>query len=451
MLARAAGRAGRRTGPEVVTDATPSFRRQALAGLASASVDRDALRVMRPRLWGAGLLAVAVVLGTLAWSAVFTVPVSVTGRGILLSARGVADVVADAPGQIHELLARPGDAVTPGMVIARIDQPELRLLLSIARGELDDARRFHDDLIAFQQRDGAARTAAREARFVSLSGRLAALRDRRMALIEQRDGIERLAARGTMTRERAIAAAEAVLAVDGQIANARDEIAVLQSEAVIKATEDEQARLDAARRVAEAERKVTALDDRQNWMTAIRSPFAGRVIEAKANVGQVVQPGTAILTVERTPNRTPAGAVDANAPQVPIVVAYVRAADGKKLSAGMPVEVSPSTTRREEHGFLRGRVTDVGEVPASSEGMTRTLQNDRLVQTFIAELGTPFAVTVALDTDPAEPARPLWSSSRTEPPALATGTLADVRITVHTTPLLALAFPALAALPGSVP
>ncbi len=434
-----------------MSSAAPIFRRQAVAGLASASDYRDALRVMRPRLWGAGSFLVAVILGAMAWSAVFTVPVSVNGRGILLSARGVVDVVADAPGQIHELIARPGDAVAPGLVIARIDQPELRLQLSVARGELDDAQRFHDDLVEFQRRDDAARAAAREARLASLAGRLTALRERREALVEQRDGIERLAARGTMTRERAIAAGEAVLAVNGQIANARDETAAIQSEATIKATQDEQTRLDAARRVTEARRKVTALDERLDWMSTVRSPFDGRVVEAKANVGQVVQPGTAILTVERTPNRTLAGAVDGNAPLVPIVVAYVRAADGKKLSPGMPVEISPSTTRREEHGFLRGRVTDVGEVPASSDGMMRTLQNDRLVQTFVAELGTPFAVTVALATDSATPAQPVWSSSRTTPPPLASGTLADVRITVRTTPLLALAFPALAGLPDWIP
>lgn len=424
-------------------DTAPLFRPQAVAVLARGSEYRDALRVMRPRLWGTGLFLVSLVLGTLAWSAVFSVPVTVNGRGILLSARGVVDVVADAPGQIHELKVHPGDAVTPGMVIARIDQPDLRLQLSIARGELDDAQRFHTDLLGFQRRDAEARTAARAARLASLSGRLSALRERREALVEQRDGVERLVARGTMTRERLIAAGEAVLAVNGQIADAQDETAALESEKAVKATQDEQARFDAERRVAEARRRVTALEERLDWMGAIRSPFDGRVVEAKANVGQVVQPGTAILTVERTPNRTLAGTVDAKAPLVPTVVAYVRAADGKKLSPGMPVEISPATTRREEHGFLRGRVTEVGEMPASSDGMMRTLQNDRLVQNFVAELGTPFAVSVALDTDPAAPARPLWSSYRTTPPPLASGTLADVRVTVRSTPLLALALPAL--------
>lgn len=427
-------------------DPVPLFRPQAVAVLASGSEYRDALRVMRPSLWGTGLLLVALILGTLVWSAFFTVPVTVNGRGILLSARGVVDVVADAPGQIHELNARPGDAVTPGMVIARIDQPELRLQLSIARGELEDAQRFHTDLLGFQRRDAEARAAARTARLASLSGRLAALRERREALVEQRDGVERLVARGTMTRERLIAAAEAVLAVNGQIADAQDEMAALESEKAVKATQDEQARFDAERRVAEARRRVTALEERLDWMGAVRSPFDGRVVEAKANVGQVVQPGTPILTVERTPNRTLAGTVDATAPLVPTVVAYVRAVDGKKLAPGMPVEVSPSTTRREEHGFLRGRVTDVGEIPASSDGMMRTLQNDRLVQSFVTELGTPFAVSVALDTDPAAPARPLWSSFRTAPPPLASGTLAEVRVTVRTAPLLALALPAVGVL-----
>ncbi|RTR22527.1 NHLP bacteriocin system secretion protein [Azospirillum griseum] len=427
-------------------DAVPPFRPQAVAVFTNGSDHRDALRVMRPRLWGLGFFLTTVILGILVWSAFFIVPVTVNGRGILLSARGVVDVVADASGQIHELNARPGDAVTPGMIIARIDQPELRLQLSIARGELDDALRFHTDLLGFQRRDAEARAAARGARLASLSGRLAALRERRDALIEQRDGVERLVARGTMTRERLIAASEAVLAVNGQIADAQDETAAIESEKAVKATQDEQARFDAERRVAEARRRVTGLEERLDWMGTVRSPFDGHVVEAKANIGQVVQPGTSILTVERTPNRKLTGAVDSAAPLVPTVVAYVRAADGKKLAPGMAVEVSPATTRREEHGFLLGRVISVGEMPASSDGMMRTLQNDRLVQTFVAELGTPFAVSVALDTDPTAPTQPLWSSSRTAPSPLASGTLADVRVTVRSTPLLALALPALGVL-----
>ncbi|MES2562728.1 MAG: flagellar filament capping protein FliD, partial [Pseudomonadota bacterium] len=61
---------------------------------------------------------------------------------------------------------------------------------------------------------------------------------------------------------------------------------------------------------------------------------------------------------------------------------------GKRLAEGHRVEVSPSSTRREEHGFVHGRVIRVAHVPASSAGLLRTLQNDQLVRSFTTDLGT---------------------------------------------------------------
>ena len=75
--------------------------------------------------------------------------------------------------------------------------------------------------------------------------------------------------------------------------------------------------------------------------------------------------------------------------------------------------------------------------------MLKTLQNDRLVQTFQDGMGAPFEVTVAIDPDPARPDRPLWSSPRAHPPRIEPGTLAELRFTIRSGPLLALAIPAL--------
>lgn len=423
------------------------FRPQAVAAAARGNIHDDALRVMRPRLWGAGTLIAAVLAGTVAWSAVFAVPLTVVGQGIVLSAGRVIDVVADAAGQVHDLNVRPGDEVTAGMTVARVDQPDLRLQLSVAGGELADAERFAAELAAFQQRDAARRSALREARSASLAGRIAALEEQRKALIEQQAGLDMLFRKGTTTRDRLIAARDVILAVDSQIANARDEQAAIAAEAGLKATEEERAALDAARAVAEARRKVASLEEQLERRSAVISPFAGHVVEAKANVGQMVEPGTAILAVERASwaaAHGPTGSTPVGGPAAPpVVIAYVKAADGKKVAPGMAVEISPSTARREQDGFIRGRIVQVAETPATSAGMMRTLQNDRLVQAFVESLSTPFEISVALEADPSDPARPLWSGAGREPPRLVSGTLADIRVTVGRTTLLALAIPAL--------
>lgn len=409
------------------------FRPEAMQSLASQGIYKDALRVMRPRLWGAGLVMAAVIVGGLVWSAFFTIPVSVSGQGIFLSSGGVADVVADAGGQVHELVVAPGSMVSADMIIARIAQPDVALELTVAQGQLADAQRFQSELMRFQEQDLSTRNAARDARLQSLEQRISAMTERRDALVEQREDLSRLAGTGIVTRDRLMGANQEILVINTQIADAQDELISLQSNAAIEATAEERERLEAGRAVTEAERGVTSLSEQLDRMGVVRSPFAGRVVEAKVNVGQMVQPGTAVVTLER--------ALPDQAEPTPVVIAYVGSADGKKILPGMSVEVSPSTTRREEHGFIRGTVTHVSDVPASSAGMMRTLQNDRLVQSFVQSLVAPFEVTIALETD--ANGQPVWSSPRPNPPQIDIGTLADIRVTTRSTSLLALAIPAL--------
>lgn len=411
------------------------FRPQAVHAVATDSEYKDALKVMRPALWGAGLFVTALTIAAVVWSAFFTIPVSVAGQGIILAREGIVDVVANAGGQVQDLSVGTGDMVTAGMVVAKVSQPDTALNLAIAEGERADARKFLEQLVDFHARDIASREEARAGRTRTLRERVQAMSERRDALSTQRKDIDRLVESGVVPRDRLMSINQEILLTSGQISDAENELGTMAANAAIEATTEQRERLEAERRVTEAERKVASLKEQLARMEAVRSPFTGRVVEAKANVGQMVQPGTPVIAIERQkPGEASAGRV---------VVAYVGAADGKKISVGMPVEISPTTTRREEHGFIRGKVTHVSDVPASSAGMFRALQNDRLVQTFLQTLGAPFEVTVALETDPADPSRFLWSSQRADPPAIDSGTMVEVRITTRATSLLSLAVPAL--------
>lgn len=414
---------------------TQLFRPQAVHSVAVDSEYKDALKVMRPALWWAGLFVGALTIAAVVWSAFFTIPVSVAGQGIILVPEGIVDVVANAGGQVQELSVATGQVVTTDMVVARLGQPDTELNLEVAIGELADARKFLAQLNDFHTRDVSSRNAARDARSRALRDRVQAMTERRDALVEQGKDIGRLVEGGSVPRDRLLNINHEILLTTGQISDAENELGTISTNSAIEATAEQRERLEAVRHFTEAERKVSTLTEQLARMETVRSPFAGRVIEAKVNVGQMVQPGTPVIAVERTkPGEVSAGRV---------VVAYVDAADGKKIRTGMPVEISPATTRREEHGFIRGTVTHVSDVPASSAGMLRALQNDRLVQTFLQTLGAPFEVTVSLDIDPTDSSQFAWSSQRTNPPSIDSGTMAEVRVTTRSSSLLSLAVPAL--------
>ena len=60
-----------------------------------------------------------------------------------------------------------------------------------------------------------------------------------------------------------------------------------------------------------------------------------------------------------------------------------RPARGRRSRSATRVEVSPATVKREEHGFIRGRVVAISELPATKLAMEAALEHPELVDTFL--------------------------------------------------------------------
>jgi HlyD family secretion protein len=412
----------------------PLFRREALSEASEPDRYDEPLRVMRPWSWVVGACLLAMVVLGLGWAALVDVPVKVSGRGILLASGGVIDIVADTDGRIETLLARPGERIAAGQPVAVVDQSEVRLQLALAEGQAADATRQRQELVAFHRREESAADAFRVAREAALEQNLVLLQDR-LGMMQQREEVLRtLSQQNLVNRDRFLFARVEVFQVREQIAAARNEREQLALDQALKRTQRERETLEVERRVDETSRQAQALRERLARLGSVLAPVGGRVVEVKVNAGQVVTRGTPLLTIEREP---------AGGRAAPVAILYVTAQDGKRLSEGMAVEVSPSSTRREEHGFVHGRITRVAETPASSAGLLRTLQNDQLVRSFSTAFGTPLEVEVTLDTDPATRSGLRWSTGRGPDFAIEPGTLTDAEVTVRSVKLLGLAFPAL--------
>jgi HlyD family secretion protein len=410
------------------------FRDQAVVEAAAPDRYDDALRVMRPWTWAIGAALLALALVALIWASLVDVPIKVSGRGILLQAGGVLDIVADTDGRIENLLARPGDHVEAGHPIAMVDQSEVRLQLALAEGQAADAVRHRRELLAFHRREEAAADAFRVARDAALQQNLRLLEERLDMMIQREDVLRGLSQQNLVNRDRALFARVEVFQVREQLAASRNEREQLALDQALKRTQRERETLESERRVDETTRQVEALRQRLARLGAVLSPFSGTVIEVKVNAGQVVQRGAPLMTVERDGDsgRSP-----------PVAIVYVSAEDGKRVTEGMLVRISPSSTRREEHGFALGRLVRVAHVPSSSAGLLRRLQNDQLVRSFTAALGTPFEVEVVLDPDPTTRSGLRWSTAKGPDFTIESGTLAEAEIAVRSVRLIGLAFPAL--------
>jgi HlyD family secretion protein len=93
------------------------------------------------------------------------------------------------------------------------------------------------------------------------------------------------------------------------------------------------------------------------------------------------------------------------------MILYVPSRDAGKLSQGQDVHVSPLDVKKEEYGYIMGRVAYISRYPASPEDMKEKLKNEVLVKSFASESAV-YEARVCLQADPANRFNGFkWSSS----------------------------------------
>jgi HlyD family secretion protein len=393
------------------------FRKVALERLSSPEQLDQMVQVTDPRGWLALTGIGALLLAAIGWGVFGSIPTTSQGDGILLRQGGISDLVSNAAGQVQEVLVSVGDVIEKGQPVARIQQDALlrqiaddRSKQGVLRSQYAEAVRIADQQKQLRARDLAQHRANLERSSESLEKDISLLRERleaQQALLND----------GLITRETFLTTQQSLNAKRDQLAQTRLDLNGLdlkRIEADQQLDQQLQARQTAIR---DLELEIGELNAKLGENVNILSPYSGRVLEVLANRGDVVNPGTAILSVEVLSENLQA-------------VLFVPASTGKKVQPGMTVRLSPSTVKREEYGSLLGKVTWVAEFPSTSRGMIRLLGNEALV-TRLMEQGPPIQVNVALTRDPATPTGYRWSSSRGPNLKISSGTLASGDIVVQ--------------------
>jgi biotin carboxyl carrier protein len=174
------------------------------------------------------------------------------------------------------------------------------------------------------------------------------------------------------------------------------------------------------RKITQQERLIASLEYDLDANSKVLSPMNGRVLEITAQEGELIEKGARLLTLERTED----AAKDIEA------IIYIDPNEGKKVVPGMKIFISPSSVKRGESGSIFGKVTEVSEFPASPQGMMRSLQNEKLVQSLSSE-GAPFEIHADLISDSTTASGYRWSSGKGPPMKLQSGTLCTGSIIIE--------------------
>lgn len=393
------------------------FRKVALERLSSPEQLDQLMQVTSPRGW-LSLAAVGVLLAAaLAWGLAGSIPTEAPGEGILIRQGGVSDLVAAANGQVEELLVGVGDEVHKGQVVARIRQDALERQLEDSRTKLASLQADYRELARYAGEQRRLSQQDLEQKRKNLERSIATLTQDLALLEEKVDAERKLLDEGLITKQTLLDTQQHLNAERDQLASQKLELNGLE----LKRLEGQQQldqQLEARRReISDLELSNRELQARLAEDARIISPRDGRVLELVVNRGDVVSPGSPVLTLEVVSKEL-------------MAVIFVPATSGKQVEPGMDARISPATVKREEFGYIEGKVTWAADFPSTAQGMKRLLANDSLVSKLLAE-GPLLQVDVALERSPATPTGYRWSSSTGPDLEITSGTLAEGSVIVR--------------------
>ena len=300
------------------------FRQEALQAHTSPEKLDQPLLLLRPSLWALllGLLSFTAAIGV--WSVLGRVPVRIQGRGVLLLPEALVPVQSPSGGPLQQILVREGQCVQARQPLARIDLVPLRGAIEAAERRIQQLRRQNQ-----------------------LAG-LQAQRERALAAAD----LERLLSyrsTGAIAEETFIDKERQLQRIDSQqLAESQQRLQGINDEAL-------------ALRRQQQEYQLSSL---------VLSPVAGCLVEQLVQPGAVVTSGTTIFSLDRRDRR-----------QQLVSLVYFPSQDGKRLKPGQSVRITPTTTKAQRHGGIRGRILSLRTLPVSREGLRQRLGLESLVQT----------------------------------------------------------------------
>lgn len=409
------------------------YRKAALARLASPEQLHTLMRVTDPKAWLA-LVGASLLLATaVGWGVLGSIPVKLSASGLLVYSGGLAEVVAIGTGQVVALEVDVGDTVQRGDPVALIAAPELEAQISSLEQRMRELEINYrrSQALGGRDLDLRARVASEARRNISAA---ILANQARASELEQRLSKE------TLLLEQGLITALGVEATRDTLRSVRLSMETLRAEQGRLAVENfsaeraTQAALMAARiEMQDTKQRIELLEERLRNESMVTSSHDGRVVEVRVNAGDLLVPGTPLVSLERLGEQ---GTLQA--------LLYVDSRKGKLLQPGMDVQIAPSIVRKERDGVLLAKVKTVEGFPSSRQGMLRVLHNEQLVATLLQETGgAPLALKAELVRAEDTPTGYRWSSDTGPDLALSSGTRCDAWVITRSERPIVLLFPSL--------
>lgn len=351
------------------------FRKAALDALSTPEQLNQPLQLLRPTQWVLVISLSFFSVTILGWSIFGRIPVRVNGKGVLIKPNSLSVVQSEATGQITALNVKVGDCLEENTLMARIDPVSQEIEMKAARAQLDQMM---------------SQDTAQDALAASRLNELEADIGR----------ISHLAKTGAISKD--------------ELNRRERELSQLRYGMQSENSQREQ-------RIKEQQNRIASRQEEIERTSLVRAPISGCVIDRGIHLGEVVQPGATLFTLQ---NRESGDDLES--------LVFFPAKDGKRLETGQKVRVSPTTTKQQRHGGIEGEITDIRVLPVRDEAIVKRLGVRSLLESVRGKESAPLIeVSTTLHRDSSTPSGYDWGGSSGPKIKLTAGTTTNVRVLVE--------------------
>lgn len=120
--------------------------------------------------------------------------------------------------------------------------------------------------------------------------------------------------------------------------------------------------------------------------------------------------------------------IDGTGPQTQrsMIIAYIDNAGQRDLRVGMSAQIWPENEKRDEIGYVRGRVTRIDRYPVAAEEVRQTLKSDELTRRLLESGEMMYRVNVEMLPNPEDDSKYDWSFGEPEDISMEVGTYCSV-------------------------
>lgn len=343
----------------------------------------ELIRVIDARAWIALSSLLFLFFCGILWLFLGKIPTKIKGTGMLINVSGIETIQANVSGKITMINVKIGDKV-------KKDQPIAFILQWTLRNDIQNQLQK----IKEKEITNKGKLEIREKQHQKYEKQLADLNKQ----LEILKGLEKDGA----SSEKEVMDMKATIT---QVENKIDDLE-------IERMQDENA-------LNELNREYDSMRKKYDQDSVILAPHDGTVVEISRTVGDHLELGGELITLETEDRESDALKA----------VVYISAFEGKKVTPGMRVLISPSTVKPEEYGSMIGTVNSVSAYPATFKSIMRILHNEEIVKQILSK-GNQIEINVDLKRNRYTESKYLWTSKNGPPIKIKSGTLCDAQIIV---------------------